>query len=93
MAKSYKKDGDPFEKGDPVWLMNLNGKNRAGFYGGLGAAGTIFVGVGKSGKAGWWVDPVQTEMRHRFQGDGVQGDGPSEASSGKSVDYLDPLMK
>lgn len=100
--KTKKKSGDPFEKNDQVWVDTLDGKLRAGFYcrksklwTGKDGKLIVFVSTTKNGGAGWWSD--EQHLRHRFLGDGVEGEQASvQATHGTaqgSEEDVDPLLK
>lgn len=92
MKKQHKDQGDPFEPGDPVWAMNLGGKNREGVFGRFGFIESIaYVRVSKGQKAGWWVETSQ--VRHRYQGDGIRGEVPSVTQEAGEPSDPDPLMR
>lgn len=89
--KAEKQPGDPFEKDDPVWIMNLNdrGVNYAGNYDRVGTTGWVYIRVAPERKAGWWIDLTHTDLRHRRRDDGITGK-IANADSPESEEY-DPL--
>lgn len=72
VRNKFKKIGDPYEKGDQVWIMNLGGKNRAGFFEKSRGKKEAYIRINQTGQAGWWVSMEM--LQHRFPEDGVEGD-------------------
>ena len=78
------------KKGSPVWVMNLGGKNRAGYYNRVGAGG-IYVTSGKKNKAGWWISLEM--LRPRYPGDGIEGDPEKVSKDNEEDDILTPSIQ
>lgn len=88
--RKRKKPGDPFAKGDPVWV-SLGGRFLSGFFSRKGAGAFYYVTVGAAKAAGWWVG--LEDIHHRFDGDGINGEvrQADDTLANQTSDPLDPL--